>query len=578
MLFLRFSILIALFLTAIAEGAITPEQLEKRVNAHLIIADHQTACHEAMWGVCQYPQNKTVWLAYLRALAKAGDVKAMMANWKLFIEKFPEEKNNREILEDFAWAVIDKGAYSSSPQIRVMALLGAFFSQDAKGIALLQQSLKDENSFIRAAAAKLSSHLMDATLQDELFRLLQTEKVWRVRLEVIRAIGELRVMTAKKELQKIVRNPQNHPEEKAAAIQALVLLSEEVNHKQIAELASSNSSGMRMLACELVAFFDQTEDVDKLSHLLEDHHSDVRSKVFQTIGRLRSKTIGGKSVVEVAERGVFDPDPTVAITAAWVLTINQPEKGMPAFQRFINHNNRDVRSLAAAALAATGKYGLPMTLKAFSENDDPYVKINLAIGLIGQRSNIMKACDCLYQGLSRQKEQWSWNEDRNFKVLAPNKEVHDDSIPNYPEAVNQLTRLEILQILALVHYPHAQEATKNFLKESNWGISGLAAALLLTEGDDEAVDLVHELLHDDDSKIRVQAALILSLWGKGEYAVQLLQESYSAADREVKEQILEGIGRVGSENSLHFLAERLQEPYQTLRLIAAAALLECLYH
>jgi hypothetical protein len=29
---------------------------------------------------------------------------------------------------------------------------------------------------------------------------------------------------------------------------------------------------------------------------------------------------------------------------------------------------------------------------------------------------------------------------------------------------------------------------------------------------------------------------------------------------------------------LHFLAERLQEPYQTLRIMAAAALLECLYH
>jgi HEAT repeat protein len=575
---MRQFLLSILFSTAIAEGAISPEQLEKRVHAHLIIADYPTACQEAMRGVCQYPNSKTVWLAYLRALAKAGDEKAMMANWKIFTEKFPEERNNREMLEHFAWAVINKGAYSPSPQLRVIALLGGFFSQDVKGVFLLQQGLKDENSFIRAAAAKLSSHFMDASLQSELHRLLQTEKVWKVRLEVIRAIGEMRFMAAKKELKKIIGSLHSHPEEKAAAIEAIVAMTEEVNHEQIAELVSNPSSGMRMLACELIAFFDQSQDIDKLYHLLEDHHPDARAKAFQAIGRLRSKTIGGKSVVEVAQKGISDPDPVVAITAAWVLTINDPDKGLPAFQRLINHNNRDIRSLAASALAATGKYGLKLTKKAFFESKDPYVKMNLAIGLIGQRSHTQQACDCLHQGLSDQKEKWSWNEDQNFKVLAPNKEAHDESIPNYPEAVNQLTRLEILQMMALVHYPQAQEAIKHFLKESNWGISGLASALLLTEGDEEAADLVQSLLKEEDPKIRMQAALILALWGKGEDAVQILQESYAAADREVKAQILEGIGRVGSENALHFLAERLQEPYQTLRIMAAAALLECLYH
>lgn len=566
------------FFFASLESALSPKQLEKRINEHLIIEDYPTACHEALWGVYHYPKSKIMWLAYLRALAKSGDEKSMMANWKIFIDKFPEEKNNRELLEDFAWAVINNGFHSSSPQIRVIALLGAFFSQDAKGVALLQQGFRDENSFIRAATAKLSAHLMDASLQEELLRLIRTEKVWKVRLEVIHAIGELRIVAAKRELQKIIENPQNHPEEKSAAIEALISLSEKIDHQHISTLVSSNVSGMRMLACEMVAFFEQREDVDKLFPLLEDHHAHVRAQAIQTIGKLRSPTIGGKSVVEVAERSVADPDPIVAITAAWALTINDPNKGMPAFQRFLNHNNRDIRSLAAAALAATGKYGLKLAIKTFSENKDPYVRMNLAVGMIGQRANITNACDCLYEGLSKQKEQWSWNKESHFKVLSRNKEKHDDTIPNYPEAVNQLTRLEILQMLALVHYPHAQQAIKNFLKESNWGISGLASALLLTEGDDEAASLVQTLLSDSDPKIQMQSALILTLWGKGEDTVQLLQEFYATADRELKEQILEGIGHAGSENVLPFLTERLQEPSQTLRLIAAAALLECLYH
>lgn len=549
-----------------------------RINANLIINDCQNACNEALWGLYYYPQSKTVWIAYLRALAKSGDEKNMMLQWKNFIERFPEEATNREVLECLAWAVIDKAANSSSPAIRVTAMLGAFFSQDAKGVALLQQGLRDDNFFLRGAAVKLSSHLKDALLQDELLRLLQTEKVWGVRLEVIKAIGELRVVEATGELQKVIVNDQSHAEEKSAAIEALVSLSDGIDHQQLSRLVAGNRAGMRMYACEMIAFFDQPDDIDKLYPLLEDHHADVRSKVLQTIGRLRVPRINGHAVEDVAERATNDPDTTVAVTAAWVLTISNPQKGLPVFQRFLNHQIRDVRHFASAALAATGKYGLSLMRSAFYNTDDIYVKMNLAIGMIGQRVDTQAACDCLFQGLSEKKEKWAWDEEGSFRVLAPSKVKHDEAIPNYPEAVNQLTRLEVLQILAKLQYPHAQQAVKNFLKESNWGISGIASALLLTEGDDEAVDLVHTLLKDNDSKVKVQAALILALWGKGDDVVQLLQEAYPAADRELKGQILEGVGRVGSENSLQFLAERLQEPYQTLRIIAAASLLECLYH
>lgn len=573
-----FSLLFSTLFCIHPAEALSPEQIDKRVNAHLVIADYPSACQEAVLGIQQYPQSKTVWIACVRAYAKAGDEKAMMTTWRSFVEKFPEERENREVLECLAWAVIDKGAVSSSPAIRVTAMLGAFFSQDAKGVKILQQGLSDDNSFLRGAAVKLSSHLMDAVLQDELFRLLQTEKVWTVRLEVIRAIGALKVMGAKKELQKVIANDHCHIEEKAVAIEALVSLTEGVNQQQLSQLVASNRAGMRMLACELVTFFDQTQDVDQLFPLIYDPHPDVRAKVFQTIGRLRVTTIGGQSVVELAENAARDPDSTVGITATWVLTINNPTKGLPIFQKFLNHQVRETRYLAAAALAATGKYGLSLTRKAFSENSDLYVKMNLAIGLIGQRVDTSAACDSLFLGLSQQKEKWAWKEEDNFRVLAPSKVKHDDAIPNYPEAVNQLTRLEILQMLAMVQYPHAQKAVKNFLQESNWGISGLASALLLTEGDDEAVELVKTLLSDNDQKVKVQAALILALWSKGEDVVQLLQDSYPTADRELKGQILEGVGRVGTQHSLFFLAERLQEPYQTLRIISAAALLECLYH
>lgn len=578
---LIFSFLISSFaIVATAVGAspgFTPEYVLKRVNAHLVIGDHASACSEAVQGLQRYPQFKGLWQVYINALAASGDERAMLAAWKKYGETFPDDAQNRDLLECVAWAVIHKGADSSSPITRVMAMLGAFFSQDAKGIIVLQKGLQDQNSFLRGAAVKLSSHLMDASLRDELIILLKQEKVWRVRLEVIEAVGKLKIPESKSELKKIIADDKCHMEEKAAAIEALVTLTDGIDRGQLMKLVSSDRAGVRMLACEFVAFFDQEKNVDLLKPLINDPHAEVRSKVLETFGRLRVSEVSGKPVADLAAQMVSDPDPTVAVTAAWVLTINRPEQGMKTFEKFLNHQVRETRHLAAAALAATGKYGVPLSRKVFRSHSDPYVRMNLALGLIGQRVETKEACDHLFAGLSQQRERWAW-EDHYFRVLTPSKVKHDDAIPNYPEAVNQLTRLEVLQALAVVQYPGAQQAVKNFLKESQWGISGLASALLLTEGDDDAVDLVRNLLKDADPKVRVQAALILALWGEGDDVVQLLQGAYTGADRDMKEQILEGVGRIGSQGSLLFLSERLQEPYQTIRIISAAALLECLYH
>lgn len=559
-------------------GITSDEELSKRVHAHMVIGDYPAACNEAFIGLQSYHDSKILRQAYLRALAKAGDEKALMANWRLFIKEFPEESCNREILECLAWSVIENGVASSSPGIRAISLLGAYFSQDAKGIALLKRGFGDNNSYLRAATLKLSSNLPDASLQEEVLRLFKTENVWNVRLEAIKAIGQLSLEVSRDDLTAIIARQNSSAEEKAAAIEALVAMSDEMERGQIERLMQSNRAGLRLLACELIAHFDQVHDVDLLLPLLCDHHSEVRAKALEVIGQLRIQSIGELSVVDLAAKYIQDSDSLVGVMAAWVMTLNDSQRGLAAFVPFLQHACSEVRHAAAAALAATGKYGIPLALKFFSTSQDPYVRMNLAIGLIGQRQHTMEACHCLYEALNQQKERWMWEEGGFFRVLAPSTIKHDDAISNYPEAVNQLVRLNILEMLAIVHYPKAQQAVKGFLQERSWGLSGMASALLLTEGDEDAVDLVKALLQDNEQKVRIQAALILALWGKGEEAVHVLQTAYPSADKELKAQILEGVGRVGSPNSLSFLAEKLQEPHQTLRIVAAAAILECLYH
>jgi HEAT repeat protein len=284
----------------------------------------------------------------------------------------------------------------------------------------------------------------------------------------------------------------------------------------------------------------------------------------------------GNSVSSYISPLLRDSDPTVALSATWLMTLYDPNRGLKEFVPKLSDPNREMAILAAGALASTGCYGTPLLIQSFHEAADPYIKMNLALGLINQRTEIIPACQTLVQGLLQDEGRWMWEENGIFRAIAPSKIKHGDSLITSPDSVNQLVRLELLNTLAIMKEPMAQEGIKKFLQQRKWGVSGIAAALLLSEGDESALDIVKNLLSDQDENIRVQAALVLALWGRDESALTVLREAYPHAPREMKEKILEGIGRVGAMSSIPFLVETFNDPFQTLRVIAAAACLECL--
>lgn len=542
---------------------------ESRVYAHMLIHDYKSACEEAKQVVRKYPESQTALEAYIQALAKYGDVKNMLAAWKQFVSKYPEKRNDRQLLECMAWGIIEKGAGSSSPIVRAVATLAAFLGNDAKGVSIVQTRLRDHNTFVRNVAVQVASDFRDAKLQAEILRLLRNEKNWEVRLGAIRAVGKMDIKQAKPELMSIIADGRARADEKAAAIQSLVAMLETADRKEVMALAKSDRAGLRQLACQVVAYCDLNRDLDLITPLLRDYHPEVRASATLACGMFRTEHV---------KEMIRDPDPYVAMTAAWGSTIIDPNFGQKAFETLIDHPSRDIRLKAAAALVATGKYGASLIEKYFHQTKDPYIKMNLALGLINQRKETEHACYALFTGLLKEKERWMWDEDGFFRLLMPSKVNYRTVIPNYPEVVNQLTRLEILNVLAVMQDTNAQNAIRQFLKERSWGITGVASAMLLIEGDDAAIELVQGLLRDPNQKIRVQAALVLSLWGQDERAIATLEQAYDDADRNLKESILEGIGRVGADRSLPFLVDKLNESYPTLRLIAASSLLQCLYH
>jgi HEAT repeat protein len=556
------------------------EFFKKRIYAHLMILDRLSAVEEAKRAIEEYPESKALQYAYIRALCEKGDEMEAMEQWAETCLKFKEEGSDRHLLEILAWGVLSKGETSSQLNIRLNSMLGAALTRDARAIPILLAQIRSSNALIRSIAVKLATSYADAPLKDEIVRMVREEKVWYVRLEVIQAAGALRLYESKPDLKEIVGNPRTLAEEKAAAIIALVSMYDTISREELLTLVHSDRAGLRQLAAEIMTHLNQAQDLDLLLPLLQDASLDVRISAMNALGLMRVKQIGKLSVAEWLKSHLQDP-PEVAITAAYVLLLLEEKEGAQLLSQWMKSENPEWRRLASAAVSVSGKYGLKLALKEIKETQDPFVKVNLAKELIGQRIHVKMACDLIHQVLTQEEHAlWMWDNHSNplFRTLAPSRVKHIEHIPNYPTVVDQMTRLELLSVLSIMRYPKAQAAVKEFLQTRSWGVTGAAAANLLQEGDEEGLAAVRELLGDSDEKIRVQAALILAIVGSDPSAVKVLQEAYLHVDREMKVHILEALAYIGDPSSIPFLTNILKEPFQVLRVVAASALIQCLYH
>jgi HEAT repeat protein len=446
---------------------------------------------------------------------------------------------------------------------------------------MLLTQMRASNAMIRSIAIRLSATYADAPLKDEIARLLKEERVWYVRLDVIQAVGALRMRELKGELKEIVGNPRTLAEEKLSAIIALVSLYDSIDREELLGLVQSERAGLRQLAAEVIIHLNLNDELDLLLPLLRDASPDVRTSALNALALMRMSKIGDIPVPALIEDNLSDSAPEVAITAAYVLLLHNEKEGSRHLSKWLKSENPQWRRLASAALGVSGKYGLRLALKEIKETADPYVKVNLAMGLIGQRIQVKMASDAIHQVFKQEKNTlWMWDTHSNplFRSLAPSSVRHIEHIPHYPAVVDQLVRLDLLSALSIVRYPKAQAAVKEFLQTRTWGVTGAAAATLLQEGDEEGLAAVRALLDDADEKVRVQAAMILAVVGSDPSAVKVLQEAFPKVDREMKVHILEALAHIGDPISIPFLLDILKEPFQVLRVVAASALIQCLYH
>jgi HEAT repeat protein len=564
----------ALFVSlAVACGPLfsTEEEAVRQIYAHLKIHDARAAVVVGEALTQQYPESSAVRLAYVQALAEKGDEAAVFREWSVKRDEFQKDRRALEIL---AWSVLKKGELSPQVHIHLSSLIGASITRDVRAIPMLVSALRSSSAFLRLFGVRFAAYLGDGALQEELARLLEEEPVWFVRQEVIEAVGQLRIMPLKAGLVKIVASPKTMAEEKVQAILALVQMYDGVRADDLNNLLASPRAGLRQLACELITYFDLHAETPKLNKLLRDASPDVRVHALRALGLLNVK-IEEAVLAKLME----DSHPEVAIVAAWIACRQGDVAGIKRLEGWLSNIHPQWRWMAAAIFPRCGSGAFQVIKEQLASHEDRFVRVNLALGLASQRIEVRQASQVIDE-VFRDPETGPlmWDDSTAVHMIVPNRARHIEQVQNYPTMVDQLTRLDLLNLLCILKYPKAQETVKEYLKKETLGVTGAAIAVLLQEGDEEALKIIRELLKESDPHIRVQAALMLALYGNDPAALKVLCEVYPSVNRDTKIQILEAIGHVGLQESIPFLVDIVGEPFQLLRVVAASAIIQCLYH
>lgn len=548
--------------------ASSEDVLRQSTRCHLLLKDYPKACATLEAAQKEHPGGQEFLELAVECYAAAGQTSQAL----IAFEALQSERKDA-LLEVIAWNVLEEGIANASPLTRIVALTGVATTGRGRSQALIKRCFSDECSLVRMVACQLAGKLHFHSLIPSLLESLAKDPSWLVRLQCSHALGELKARSAKKALLNALASPHASKEEREAAASSLALIDEREAASWIQCLVQSQEAPLRLLACEIA--INNGSDAAILYPLLRDSSSHVQMAALQAIGLL-SACCPSDIVADDAICCSQSADACVAASAGWLLTLFGRKEGIETLKRLIAHPRSSTRGYAAAALAATGERSLPLLKSALEKcHADLGAAATLSIGLIGQRILLKEASSCLLRLLGDKTTRWSWHSWGIFRSLSPSSST--EAI--ITDAIDSATRLELLNILAIVDPAIALPAIRQFLTLRPWGISATAALLLLSEGAEDTLALVKELLNTSlSSQLRLQAALVLALWGRSDAASMPLQAAYKNADRDVKEHILTALGHIPTSSAKSLLIIALRDPSPSLRIHAATALLQALSH
>lgn len=515
----------------------------ERIRAKIKLGDKRGAIFESSQIIKEFPNSPLARKQAIKGFAFGGDTKRAFQLYSLGEEDL-------EVLESLAWGVLLQEV--EELPLSQAAIVGAALTSDVKAVSVLEKGLTSPGAFLRAMSAHFSAKFRDDHLIDALIDRVKRDRVWYVRAEAISALGKMQTSEAIGELKEHLERSDVTIEEKASAFQSLAMILEGIEPLELRLLANHERAGLRQLAAFLISYFEMREQFELLETLLDDASPQVRLEAVRSYALLKEKC-----------PKTFDSFPAVEVYLGFC------NKRVDLLEKWAYGPIPEVRRLSALMAGRIGKSGVKLAKELISKSFDPFVRVNAALSVLGQQTAEKECLRTICSFLKEYHGKIMWE----GEVLGPSQLGHTPDIKEYPLVIDQQTRLDLLRILAIFRYPGAIETAKQFLKKHTFSVS----ILIVEEGDSDALEFLSELLKEKDDKIRIGAALVLAMTGSSNEALMILTDAYQEADREMKINILSALGHLGKREVLPFLTKVMGEPHEMLRLVAASAVIQCIY-
>ncbi len=540
----------------------------KRIESLLAIGDVMQAKQELLPLLENDPDNIALQRLEVISFARSNDILALLKAYTRYRDH-AQGASDTALLEDVAWAIIHKASTSSNPIIRSEAFISAFMANDARGMDICKMAMHDTSSEMRLLALTLASRARDETLSESALDAILNDSSLQIRLQAISTVGTMRYQPAAIALRTILEAQSSDTHEKRAAASALANINNHIDNELNEKLAKSDRAYERVLACELMLNAGKKNPI--LITLMNDASFDVRLAAVEC-----ATTLGLYPPKDILEALLAHKDVKTQILANWLaLRMGyHVERSISNLKSFLLLPDRQMRLFAAGAISHTGSHIEHFT-DMYMQQEDPLVRMNLALGAIWNRHDVMRAANQLLASMNN-KDRLSWQGVGLLSFIGPTTLSHDSGYIRLPESEDLALRLELYSMLATIENISITEPLKAFLQERTWGISAKSACLMMQE-DLICLDEIRKLLQEDNKEIALQAAFILAHNAQDEEALKVLETSFNKAIRPMKEYILFAIGSIGSKKSLPFLVEVLNEPFESLRVQAARSILLCLY-
>jgi len=258
-------------------------KMVKDITSYLILEDKISALVKAKEALRLFPQEKEVRLAYINALCANNMEFEAICAYSALVADFAQEVNDRDILEKVCWSVLTKSSLSLQYSTRFSSLVGSYLTHDSMAVNILLKMMDDSNAIIRSMAVRFACDYQDDILKDKIADMLEKEKIWLVRLELIKAAGKMRIKDKSSFLKKLLSNSRISYEEKNLAIFALVEMYDSVEKEELLNLFNSAKANLRILFCELAVRFEMADVKEQIKALVSDPILDVSlegSKVY----------------------------------------------------------------------------------------------------------------------------------------------------------------------------------------------------------------------------------------------------------------------------------------------------------